>query len=172
MRLFAVAVLAVILVASFFSPAAAFTGIMITKVTTNGDTTTVFEFTISNDIVQIFDLIGGESQIVAVVSGSYTLTEKVPDGWFITDISCEGVVGVPEPSTFTFIPGEGVIIHYVANDAVTCTFTNSPTPPEAPPVGGAVIPANTLAILGPWLGVIGLVGCIGTAVVVAKKRQS
>jgi hypothetical protein len=32
------------------------------------------------------------------------------------------------------------------------------------------MPANTFAIAAPWLAVIGLVGCIGTAVVVAKKR--
>jgi len=38
-------------------------------------------------------------------------------------------------------------------------------------VGGFVIPANTLALLSPWFAVIGLVGCIGTVVVVAKKRR-
>ena len=42
---------------------------------------------------------------------------------------------------------------------------------EAPPVGGVVVPANTLAILGPWLAVIGLVGCVTAAAVVAKKRR-
>jgi hypothetical protein len=42
-------------------------------------------------------------------------------------------------------------------------------PEEA--VGGVVIPANTLALVAPWLAVIGLVGCIGTAVVVRKKRR-
>jgi len=40
------------------------------------------------------------------------------------------------------------------------------------PVGGIVIPANNFAIVAPWLAVIGLVGCIGTAVVVAKKRRA
>jgi hypothetical protein len=30
---------------------------------------------------------------------------------------------------------------------------------------------NTFALLSPWLAVVGLVGCIGTAVVVAEKRQ-
>lgn len=38
-------------------------------------------------------------------------------------------------------------------------------------VGGVVIPTNTLAILSPWLAVIGLIGCIGAAVVVARKRE-
>ncbi|MGD0549247.1 MAG: hypothetical protein ABSA81_01710 [Candidatus Bathyarchaeia archaeon] len=38
-------------------------------------------------------------------------------------------------------------------------------------VGGCVQPVNTFGILSPWLAVIGLVGCIGTVVVVAKKRH-
>jgi WD40 repeat protein len=38
-------------------------------------------------------------------------------------------------------------------------------------VGGTAMPVNILATLGPWLVVVGLVGCIGTAVVVAKKRR-
>ena len=41
---------------------------------------------------------------------------------------------------------------------------------NAPAVGDIVMPMNTAAVLGPWLVVIGLVGCIGTIVVVAKKR--
>jgi hypothetical protein len=165
--LFAVAVLAIILAASLFSPVAAFDGgIMITKVTTNGDVTTIFEFSISNDIVLYFDLIGGESQYVPLVSGAYTVKEVVPSGWVLT-VTCEGTINVPPVSTFEYIPGEGVIMHYVANDAVTCTFTNSPE--QA--VGGAVLPANNFAIVAPWLAVIGLVGCIGTVVVAAKKRR-
>jgi hypothetical protein len=39
------------------------------------------------------------------------------------------------------------------------------------PVGGIVMPANTLALAAPWLAVIGVVGCIGTIVVIAKKRE-
>ena len=42
---------------------------------------------------------------------------------------------------------------------------------RAGPVGGVVMPVNTLAILGPWFAVIGLVGCIGTVVVVASKHR-
>jgi hypothetical protein len=40
-----------------------------------------------------------------------------------------------------------------------------------PAVGGCVQPVNTFALLSPWLAVIGLVGCIGTVAVVAKKRR-
>ena len=43
--------------------------------------------------------------------------------------------------------------------------------PCCPAVGGCVQPVNSLAMLSPWLAVIGLVGCIGTVVVVAKKRR-
>ena len=38
-------------------------------------------------------------------------------------------------------------------------------------VGGVLMPVNGFAVLAPWLAVIGLVGCIGTAVVAAKKRR-
>jgi len=41
----------------------------------------------------------------------------------------------------------------------------------APPVGGVMMPVSTLAMVAPWLALIGLVGCIGTAVV-AKKRKT
>jgi len=42
----------------------------------------------------------------------------------------------------------------------------------AAPVGGVMIPVNKFAVLAPWLAVIGLVGCIGAAVVVAKNRRA
>jgi hypothetical protein len=40
------------------------------------------------------------------------------------------------------------------------------------PVGGFIEPANKPVVFAPWLAVIGLVGCIGTAVVVVKKRRA
>jgi hypothetical protein len=43
-------------------------------------------------------------------------------------------------------------------------------PEEA--VGGVAMPANTLAIVAPWLAIIGLVGCIGTVAVISRKRES
>jgi hypothetical protein len=49
------------------------------------------------------------------------------------------------------------------------TFTTDPT---CPAVGGAVATVNAFSILAPWLAVIGLVGCMGAVVVVAKKRES
>jgi hypothetical protein len=58
------------------------------------------------------------------------------------------------------------------NDASACVnFNVGSSPPIPPPVGGVVTSVNTLAVLAPWLTVIGLVGCIGAVVVVAKKRR-
>jgi hypothetical protein len=65
---------------------------------------------------------------------------------------------------------------------VTLTATTSAGPesldaefdvagPCCPAVGGCVQPVNNFALLSPWLAVIGLVGCIGTVAVVAKKRR-
>jgi hypothetical protein len=48
-------------------------------------------------------------------------------------------------------------------------YTAGSCPEEA--VGGVVIPADAFAIVAPWLAVIGLVGCIGTAAVLARKRS-
>ena len=37
-------------------------------------------------------------------------------------------------------------------------------------VGGVAEPVSMVALVSPWLALIGLVGCIGTIVVVSKKR--
>jgi hypothetical protein len=167
--LFGVVALAVILAASLFSPVAAISGITIAKVTTNGDVTTEFPFVVSGDASTGFNLVGGGSQLITETAEVVlTVTEEVPHGWVLTDVTCVGLPIVPESSSFTYIRG-GVIVTYVVGDHVTCAFTNSPAP--AAPVGGVVMPAGTLAILGPWLAFIGVVGCIGTAVVIAKKRH-
>jgi hypothetical protein len=169
--LFAVAILAVLLAASLFSPVAAVGYVVIKKTTTNGDTTTIFHFIRTNPdgSVHPFDLTGGERDTSpgVVPPGVYKFMEvDVPPGWVLTSVYCEGFIMVPNPSTFTYISG-GVIIGYVAEDSVTCVFTNSP----AAAVGGVVTPANNFAILAPWLALIGVVGCIGTVVVVARRRK-
>jgi hypothetical protein len=39
------------------------------------------------------------------------------------------------------------------------------------PVGGVMMPANLLALVAPWVAVIGLVGCIGVVLMVVKRRR-
>jgi hypothetical protein len=108
---------------------------------------------------------------MAFYSGrEYTITEQVPVGWVLENVECTSGTSI-NPASFDYIPG-GVIITVPCSAAVcaswiTCTFTNSPE--EA--VGGVVIPANTFAIVPPWLAVIGLVGCISTVAVISRKRE-
>jgi hypothetical protein len=52
------------------------------------------------------------------------------------------------------------------------TYGSGSTSTPAGPVGGFIMPVNTFAVLAPWVAVIGLVGCIGTVVVVSRKRRS
>jgi hypothetical protein len=168
--LFAVTVLTVILAASLFSPVAASGYVTINKVTTNGDITTIFAFTSGFD-TQGFQLVGGGSKLFSAPAGgfepgSYGVTEIVPPGWVLTNVECTALNNLPVTTTFTYRPG-GVDIKITAIDGVDCTFTNSPI---SPAVGGVVMPANTLAILAPWLAVIGVVGCLGTVAAVVKKR--
>ncbi|MGD0549830.1 MAG: hypothetical protein ABSA81_04710 [Candidatus Bathyarchaeia archaeon] len=173
-RLFAVAVLAVLLAASMFYPVAAQTTtsrIVIQNETTNHDVTTLFHFDGTGPVNWVCDLHGGDICLKEELApGDYAVLEVVPPGWTLS-ISCAVVATDEDDLTSTFsvnLAEHGVAIHLVADSTVICTFTNDP----AGPVGGVVMPANTLAIVTPWLAVIGLVGCIGTVGVVAKKRES
>ena len=103
--------------------------------------------------------------------GEHYIAElDIPSGWVLQSISCQITSDSSTPSSYQVdLANSRVIIQYNdPNDLVECTFTNGR--PSTIPVGGVVVPANTFAILAPWLAVIGLVGCIGTIAVVAKKR--
>jgi hypothetical protein len=174
-KLLVIAVLAVMLAGSLFSHAAgddALEGIFINKITSNGDLTTEFPFDVSGQISDSFERVGnGKPRFMDLTtSGQVTVIEKVPPGWVLVDISCQGEAKVgAEPSTFEFMPGEGVIIHFVEPDLVRCTFTNSPVAP----VGGVMEPVNKLSIIAPYLTFFGLI--VAFAVVIAepwKKPES
>ena len=123
--------------------------------TTNGDTTTIFPFTASlsdgNGFVFSWSagphLLSGAPYVFDSADNINIFTEEVPAGWVLTKVECVGTISVDPVSTFTYITG-GVIIHYVAGDGVTCTFTNSPIRSA---VGGVVIPANNACMVAPWL---------------------
>ena len=94
MGILVVAVLTVVLALSFtqnaFAPELTF--ISVGKVTTNGDTTTLFHFTLSSggQVVGTADLTGGTiPHAFDVASGTFILQETVPSGWVLTDISCQ-----------------------------------------------------------------------------------
>jgi hypothetical protein len=83
----------------------------------------------------------------------------------VLESACSGRYTV----TANYAYGESVTNYFTVLS--TCAGVQPCEVSEPAPVGGCVQPVNTFALLSPWLAVIGLVGCIGTAVVVAKKRR-
>ena len=73
-------------------------------------------------------------------------------------------------STSSLAVGTHCVTDDYGDSPAILTVTAAPSPAPAP-VGGVLMPANMLALIAPWVAVIGLVSCIGTAVVVAKKRE-
>ncbi|HIP73693.1 MAG TPA: PKD domain-containing protein [Anaerolineae bacterium] len=61
-----------------------------------------------------------------VRAGKYTITELLPFGWGVNDISCE----TNDPNDTTRSNDESVIIDLDPLEEITCTFTNKFHPPE------------------------------------------
>lgn len=108
--------------------------------------------------------------VVDLTAGGISIQSKI-SGNLGTGCSLTNLV-----SQYAFVKGAGLNLNlqllattWICGSGhlhLTLTFGNA-----AVPVGGVVIPVNVFAVLAPWLAVIGLVGCIGTVVVVAKKRR-
>jgi hypothetical protein len=113
--------------------------------------------------------------VVDLTAGGITIQSKFTgniNNWGASGCTFSNVV-----SQYTSVTGAGLNLSlqplaYTGTcsvpGAITLDFTFS-TPTAA--VGGVVIPVNKFAVLAPWLALIGLVGCIGTVFVVAKKRR-
>ncbi len=84
------------------------------------DDGTQFSFDVAGDNVQLRT---GESHTVSAVPGSYTVSENVPDGWELENISCSGDSG----TTFN-LPDARADIDLDEGEDITCTFTNSLLP--------------------------------------------
>jgi hypothetical protein len=188
-RFLAVAVLAVVFAASMFSFASAQPDpINVRKETTNGDTTTLFHFTLGGFEV---DLAGGSSHGFVVQAGTYVLHEDVPSGWVLKDISCGflgdvvaggrvfavGSLGVSsygpadQASTFAVnLADHSVTINLATDDYVFCMFTDSPA--STGPVGGFVQPINKVAVFAPYLALFGVMAVVVVAVAPWKKPEN
>ena len=75
------------------------------------------------------------------------------------------VYPVGQYSAVSYNPNSGI------SSACESFTVSSPAPVTSAPVGGVVLPADALALLSPWLALLGGLGCIGTVAVIAKKRQ-
>lgn len=108
-----------------------------------------------------------------------------PDGLFIPVDPQNSPCGVVEEDGDLTMPCFLVISESACSGPYTVTFTlgeqsasASFTVPDTCPgvqsceaVGGCVQPVNTFALLSPYLAIIAVVGCIGTVILVAKKRH-
>jgi hypothetical protein len=104
-----------------------------------------------------------------VVSGEFCVVAE----WLTLGIPYIGLSNPPFGSGHSYRYQGGLWFHDTGYDDMIRAYVDLVAP--SAPVGGVVMPANTLAILTPWLAVIGLVGCIGTVVAVArswKKREN
>jgi hypothetical protein len=119
------------------------------------------------------DVVGGGISVAAVspVDALVLSLSSDPDG-LIASQQCS-----MNTETCTFVVSESATCgrHYDVNVLVQDQLFGSATfdvPSSCcPAVGGCVQPVNTFALLSPWLAVIGLVGCISTVAVVARKRR-
>jgi hypothetical protein len=125
----------------------------------NGLDVTTFDVTPHALGWNYYDVSGG-----AVVSGEFCVVAE----WLTAGSPSIGLSNPPLGSGHSYRYQGGLWYHDTGYDDMIRAYAD----PLVLPVGGVVVPANTFALVSPWPAVIGLVGCIGTAAVVAKKRGS
>jgi hypothetical protein len=142
-------------------------------------------------ILLVFTVVFRPPRASADAGWTSTFTESgLPVGvtWGVTlscsDPNCEHY-SAAAPASITVRVSDGVysadytydspVDGYICETGCSGTVSPDSFPPNANysplSVGGALMPANTLALLSPWLAVIGLVGCISTVALVTKKRR-
>jgi len=121
--------------------------ITIVKDATGGTGSEVFDFdvtaTSSHDCEGSFSLGDGDSEpLDCEVDVQYTITEDVPAGWDLTQISCVRDGGLASSAVVVQLSSDRVLITLGdSNDSVECTFHNTKTTTTT-----AGIPARTQAI--------------------------
>lgn len=100
--------------------------IVVKEVTEGSDTGQAFDFEASydSDGFQLSD--GEQNDSGALVPGTYSVTEEVPDGWSLASASCD------DQSPIDAIDLE-------SGETVTCTFVNDEEPPPPPETGEIIV---------------------------------
>lgn len=102
----------------------------IIKNTTGGDAE--FDFTLTEfgeepeDIAVATDGGTGTTGVMSIAAGSYTLSEAAEDGWVFESLLCY------EGDTKLETDGATVKLDVDSDDSITCTFSNSYSPPPSP----------------------------------------
>jgi len=89
----------------------------------------------------------------------FTVGDSVCAGDYVVTVEVE-VMGVGQPETY-----ESVSTHF------TVGGQGCPGLAACRPVGGVVMPTNTLAITAPYLGLAGLVAVVSAVVAVKRRRD-
>jgi len=102
--------------------------ITIRKIANGGTGTEQFAF--SGPPALTGSIAGGQSLSGSFAAGTYSVTELVPAGWDLTNISCTGgtvtMTGAATNSTSSFVAGDTTAnITIASGDAVDCTFTDT-----------------------------------------------
>lgn len=104
-------------------PAGAGTGTIIITKSTSPAGGTGFDFTDDVPGSGSFSLDdGGQQELTGVTAGTYTVTELLPAGYSLTDVSCSDADSAGNPFART------ATVNLEAGETVTCTFTNLQTP--------------------------------------------
>jgi hypothetical protein len=90
---------------------------------------------------------------------SFTVADSVCAGDYVVTAEVMVADGVGNPQT------ESVSTHF------TVGGNGCPNLPACRPVGGVVMPTNTLAITAPYLALAGLLAVVSTVVLVKRKRD-
>ena len=122
------------------------------------------------------DVVGGGISVAAMSPLVFEATLSSDPLGLVTNQACYPADASHLNPYCTFVVSESATCggHYNVIVTVSAFQLNSPpfdVPKTCCPVGGCVQPANTLALVSPWMAVIGLVGCIGAVAAVAKKRR-
>jgi hypothetical protein len=104
-----------------------------------------------------------------VPAGKYSVTEAdpAPYGVDLIDVDCED----PDGGSSVDLAARTATIDLDAGETITCTFTNGEKPPPVP-VGGIVVPASKLGLLGPRLGLAALAALAALGLALVRRRRS
>lgn len=102
------------------------------------------------------------SQLVCAIETNLSL--ELSCTFAVSESACSG------PNT-VIVTLKAAVDSVSVSESASASFDVHITCGRACPVGGCVQPVNTFGLISPWLAVIGLVGCIGTAIVVTKNRR-
>jgi hypothetical protein len=143
-------------------------GTIIINKTTDPASSDSFDFTLGDQEFSLSD--GGSKTFAGLAPGSHELSEEVPSGWQVGDLSCDDATGDTEVD-----PANGTAaIDLAEGETVTCNYTNVEDSDEPDEPSGTDSLSDTGA--PPWLGVALALGVLlvagGIGLVVTARRRS